>query len=137
MPRPLVGTALTSKKSVHDLILWEIEKRYTRHAISLAAGTYEIGEVITNATLAPEAGLAGQSPGISDVLCLENITVATGDTVSVKALVRGPALVNFDEVVRTPGESDADLATRLGDLTTRGVRFVRETAIQTETDTFA
>lgn len=131
---PLVGTAQTSKKRLSDLILWELEQRYTRTAVDLPAGTYEIGEVLLNESQATGSA-HGAQPSFSDVLCLENVTVPTGETREVAVLARGPALVNLDEVVRaTENETDADLITRLADLLAQGVRFVREPAVQSTPD---
>lgn len=130
----LVGTPLTSKKKIDDLVLWEVEQRYTRTSVEVTGGDGNtellIGSVITNATTSISAD-PGYQPSFSDVLCLENVTVEYGEVREVIALVRGPALVNLDEVVRTTNESDADLKTRLADLIAQGVRFVREPVEQT------
>ncbi len=126
MPRPLAGTPVVDKKKVHDLVLWEIEKRYTRTAVKLTTGEYEIGEILVNPAAADE--VVGSQPTFSDAICLENITIEAGDgEVSVPVLVRGPALLNLDEIVRADDdETDAELITRLLDLRNQGVRFVRE-----------
>ena len=135
MPKnPLIGTPVASKKVISDLILWEAEPRYCRGAVDLPAGTYEIGQVLANETPAAASGAAGAQPTYSDVLCLENIVIASGQTREVAALLRGPALVNMDEVVRTTNETDAALRTRLADLIAQGVRFVREPAVQSTLD---
>ena len=132
MPGPLVGTPVIDKKRIDDLILWECEQRYTRTTITLPAGTYEIGEVATNETVGAHA--IGAQPSFSDVLIIENITVPSGENWEVNALVRGPALLDFDEVVRVTDETDAALRTRLADLLAQGVRFVRQPVYTEESD---
>jgi hypothetical protein len=132
---PLVGTKVTSKRRVEDLVLWEIERKYCRTAVDLSAGTYVVGQVLTNESPAASSAAAGHQPTFSDVLCLQNLTIPSGQTREVAVLARGPALVNLDEVERaTTDESDADLKTRLADLIAQGVRFIRETAINEDSD---
>lgn len=133
MPRSLIGTPVTDKKHIHDLVLREWEPRYSRGSYALAAGTYEIGEVIVDATAGASA--VGASPTEGDVLCLENVTVPDGETWEVPCLARGPALVNLDEVVRaSDAETDDQLIIRLADLIAQGVRFVREPVVQSTSD---
>lgn len=133
MGRSLVGTPVEDKTRLSELILDEYDPRYCRLPIELTAGTYEIGEVAVNATIGDSANGAG--PSTSDAIILENVTVPATETWEVPALVRGPAILNLDAVVRSSDtESDADLITRLGDLTTRGVVFVREPSFNEETD---
>ena len=134
MARTLVGTPVVSKTTVDDLILWELERRFTRHSIDLDAGTYVIGEVIVDAMNDIADDAVGKGPAFTDALILENIVVPYGETISVPCLCRGPALVNLDAVVRTTNETDDNLKTRLGDLIGQGVRFVREPVNRTETD---
>ena len=127
---PLALAPVQDEGRVEDLILWEVEPRYCRTAVGLPAGDYEIGEVLLNETASTISGHGAQA-SFSDVLCIENIVIPNGETREVAALVRGPALVNLDAVVRaTAEETDADLITRLADLIAQGVRFVREPAIQ-------
>lgn len=133
---PLVGTAVTDKKTLGELLLKEWDERYCREAVDLPAGDYEIGDVILNETVS--AGSShGLSPTFSDVICLQNIVIPDGETREVAVLARGPALVNMDAVTRAnDSESDADLRTRLADLKNQGVRFVREPAVQSTPDLF-
>lgn len=125
MPRTLVGEPIVDKSRIDDLILWEVEPRYCRHSVTLPAGTYQIGEVLLNETVGASA--VGAQPTFSDVICLENVTVPASENWEVPALVRGPALLNMDAVIRSgPSETDGQLRTRLADLLAQGVRFVRE-----------
>jgi hypothetical protein len=130
----LIGDAVTSEGKVQDLILWEAEQRYCRTAVDLSEGEYVVGEILTNESPATASAAAGLQASFSDVLCLENVTVGAGVTKEVAVLCRGPALVNLDAVLRTTDESDTDLKTRLADLVTQGVRFVREPAVQSDVD---
>ena len=136
MGRPLVGETVTSKKNIHDVLLWELEQRYCREPIELTEGEYEIGEVIAGATLG--ASSVGAVPEITDAICLEGVTIPSGETWEVKALARGPALVNMDEIVKaTEDETDAALRTRLANLCEQGIKFVREPVVQSTPDTSA
>jgi hypothetical protein len=131
MPKnPLVGAAITDKKKLSDLILWEPEPRYSRCAIDLGEGTYEIGDVFTDESPATASSAANLQPTFTDVICLENITIPAGETREVAVFVRGPALLNMDAVTRTSdAESDSSLKTRLADLAAQGIRFVREEVV--------
>lgn len=131
--RSLIGTPVTDKKRIDDLILKEFDPRYNRTTVQLTAGTYEIGQVLVDKTVGTEAQYA--QPTFSDVLCCENVTVPSGETWDVAVLARGPALVNFDAVKRSSdSETDSQLRTRLADLLSQGVRFVREPVHQEESD---
>lgn len=129
----LVGERVTDKKQVADLVLLEWDQRYNRETVDLSEGTYEIGDVLTNESVA-SASSKGHQPSFSDVICLENITIPTGESREVAVFARGPALLNMDAVTRTTNESDADLRTRLADLVAQGVKFVREPAVQSTLD---
>jgi hypothetical protein len=132
--RPLVGDPISDKKRLDELILEEWDPRYSRTAVELTAGTYEIGEVLVNKTVGDS--VVGAQPSFSDSICIENITVPASETWEVAALVRGPALLNLDAVKRaSDNESDSALITRLADLLAQGVRFVREPVYSTVTDT--
>lgn len=134
MPKnKLGGDSVTDKRRVQDLVLWEIEQRYTRTAVDLPAGTYVVGQVLTNETPATASSAVNLQPSFSDVLCLENLTIPEGETREVGALARGPALVNLDEVERAnDSETDSALKIRLADLIAQGVRFVREPVEQND-----
>lgn len=134
---PVVGERVVSPKRVQDLVLWEAEQRYTRTAVVLEGGEYKIGEVLVDAWPQSEDSAHGAQPTFTDAICLENVTIED-DSVStreVAVLVRGPALVNMDEIERTSdAETDDQLRTRLADLLAQGVRFVREPAVREESD---
>lgn len=135
MPKnPIVGAPIVSEKMVSDLVLWEIEQRYTRTAVDLPAGTYKVGTIATNESAAAASAAGGLQPTFSDVLVLKNIVIPSGETREVPVLARGPALVNLDEVERLEDETDSALKTRLADLAAQGVRFVREPAVQNTPD---
>ena len=99
-------------------------------SIALTAGDYVIGQVIAAAT--PGAQSEGLVPDPTSAIVCEKITVPAGQTWDIAALVRGPCLVNFDQIVRVAGtgadglETDAELATRLEGLSDQAIRFVRE-----------
>lgn len=123
--RALVGTPKTSGKTLSEVIIREWDESLNRSSIKLAAGTYLIGQVIGAATKGDSS--LGTEPAFTDAICLENITVPAGQNWDVAALVRGPALCNFDGIVRNPSnETDAALVTRLANLVAQGIVFYRE-----------
>ncbi len=135
----LIGTPVEDEKVIGDLILWEVEQRFTRTTVLLEAGTYKIGDVIVDAHLDPGPSAHGGIPPYTDGICLENVEVPDDSvsTYEMPILIAGPALVNLDEVTRTSdAESDSSLITRLADLRGQGVRFVREPAVQDTQDLF-
>lgn len=135
---PLVGTPIRDEKRESDLVLWEVEKRYCRTSVLITNGTgadidYVIGQLVEDATLGPS--VKGAQPDFDDVLLLANITVPANSTREVPAHVRGPSLLNLDEVKRAnDSETDNQLITRLAAMIAQGVRFVREPGIQSTPD---
>jgi hypothetical protein len=125
----LAGTRVRSPRVVADLVLWETEQRYCRTSVSVAGPVdLVVGTVLVDKTVSTSAA-DGLQPVFSDSICLKKMTIADGETAEVPVLVRGPALLNLDEVERSSGsETDAALKTRLADLRSQGVRFVREPA---------
>lgn len=126
----LAGTRVRSPRRIQDLILWECDDpRYTRTSVSVAGPVdIVVGTVLVDKTVSASAS-EGLQPAFSDSISLRKVSIADGETVEVPVLVRGPALVNLDEVERTSSsETDAALKTRLADLRSQGVRFVREPA---------
>lgn len=123
----LAGERRISPRRVEDLVLWEAEPRYCRTSVVIEGPlVLEVGTVLVDAVPSASAA-AGLQPAFSDSISLRNVTIGSGETAEVPALVRGPALLNLDEVVRaTSSENDTDLKTRLADLRAQGVRFVRD-----------
>ena len=128
----LAGTRVKSPRRVQDLLLWEAETRYCRTSVSVAGPVdVVVGTVLVDKTVSVSAD-GGLQPAFGDSICLKKMSIADGETAEVPVLVRGPALVNLDEVERTTDENDADLKTRLADLQAQGVRFVREPELKND-----
>lgn len=127
----LAGTRVKSPRRLHDLILWEGDVRYTRTSVSVAGPVdLVVGSVLVDKTVSASAD-GGLQPTFSDSICLKKMSILTGETAEVPVLVRGPALLNLDEVERTSSsESDSALKTRLADLRSQGVRFIREPEVK-------
>lgn len=130
----LAGTRVKSPRRVQDLILWECDDpRYTRTSVAVAGPVdLVVGSVLVDKTVSVSAD-GGLQPAFSDSICLRKMSIADGETAEVPVIVRGPALLNLDEVERTSAaESDTDLKTRLADLRAQGVRFIREPELKSD-----
>ena len=144
MPNPLVGTPIVIGKRESDLLLrlFDNDRTYCCTEIDLvnntgAAVAYKLGKVIVdaNAMLSDAATPEDLQPAFTDALLLRNVTVPAHSTRTVPVLVRGPALVNFDEVEdASDDESESAKIARLADLVAQGVRFVREPASSSSVD---
>lgn len=129
----LAGTRVKSPRRIQDLILAEWDSRQSRTSVSVAGPvTLVVGTVLVDKTVSASA-IEGLQPAFSDSICLKNVVIPSGETHEIPVLVRGPAICNLDEVERSSGaESDAALKTRLADLRSQGVRFVREPAMTSD-----
>jgi hypothetical protein len=138
----LVGTPITFGALEQDVLLWMMDnsREYCYTAIRLtnatsAAVKHKPGEVIASATLAPSADPKTQQGAFTDALLMQNVSVPANGVADVRALVRGPAICNFDAVVRSSdSETDAQLRTRLANLVANGVQFIREPSVQSTVD---
>jgi hypothetical protein len=139
---PLVGSRILSKKFLHDMLVWMVdnERNYCCTSIEIHNSTgadvvYDIGTIVADADLSDNATPANLQPAFDDAILLERKTVPAGESRDFPALVRGPALVNFDELVRTSdSETDSHLAGRCDALIAQGIRFVREPATKSTVD---
>lgn len=129
----LVGKPITFGKLEHDVLVWMVdnEREYCYTAIRLtnatgAAVKHTPGEVIAGATLSPNADPKTQQGDFTDAVLMQNVSVPANDTADVRAVVRGPCILNLDAIVRTANETDAQLRTRLANLVAKGVQFIRE-----------
>jgi hypothetical protein len=129
----LAGTRVKSPRRIQDLILAEWDIRQSRTSVSVAGPVdLVVGTVLVDKTVSDSAD-GGLQPVFSDSICLKKVSIADGETYEVPVLVRGPAILNLDEVERTSSaESDAALKTRLADLRSQGVRFVREPELKSD-----
>lgn len=133
----LVGTSLALGKQLHDVLLWEVGGQhageYTRSAIKYTNSsgndvTIDIGTIIADAT---ESDLVDTDlePAWTDALTVARVTIPDSESRDIPVLVRGPAIINLDEIVRTSEEeSDASVIARCDQLIAQGIRIVRHPA---------
>ncbi len=138
----LIGTPITFGKLEQDLLIWMADnsREYCCTGIKITNATgdpvkHTVGDIVTSATLSDSSDPKTQQGDFTDALLLKNITVPANDSVDVRALVRGPALVNFDAVTKTsPSESDASVRSRISNLVAKGIAFVRQPLVSTTPD---
>ena len=118
--------ALTELTRVHDVVLWEVDPRYTRIQARFENDTgadaeFGVGHVLEFDTThyQPADGTTFGAVLLQD---LGEVANAAGVD-NVAMLVRGPALVNQDELVWDAGATQADV---IADALADGVRMVRE-----------
>lgn len=142
MSNPLIGTKKASKRLLSDMLVWLVdnERRYCCTSIKIAnaggsAVTKEIGTVVADATLGDNAEPTGMHPAFKDAITMERVTIPAGESREVPALIRGPAIVNFDELERaSDAENDATLMGRLDEMIKQGVVFIRQPAVTEVSD---
>lgn len=110
-------TVLTEGARPSDAVIAEFDPRYCRETITISNGTggaltYEVNEVLE----ASGANFVKNATDKGDAILLEEITVGAGSTGTAPAIVRGPAIVNADQLAYNGGDEAAiktDLLTNL------------------------
>ena len=97
-------TILTEGRHVGGFIVWEALRDYCREVVTIASGTLEPGTVLGKITA--DGKYAAHDPAAVDgtetaVAVLWGKADATGGDVPGVALVRGPAIVNINDLVFT------------------------------------
>lgn len=117
---------LTEPARVSDLILWEVDQRYTRISARFENDTgadaeFGVGTVLEDDTTHYQPA---DSTTFGAILLKDLGEVANGTGVDdVPMLVRGPVLVNADALVWDAGATQASV---LAAMATAGVRTVSE-----------
>ncbi|MFD1913805.1 head decoration protein [Halodurantibacterium flavum] len=121
-----------------DLLKYDLEKNYTREAVTLLAGTdYPLGAILGLITSGANAGKyrlsrnAAGSPDIGDqvaaAVLIEHVDASDGDRSAV-VIRRGPAILSSAEIVFDPSVDDtAKRTAKLAQLTALGI-VVRDAA---------
>ena len=128
-----MATPILESKRVHDLILAEWDQRYSRIEATLigvgAAGVqnFVVGQILKTASANYTPAVAGDTTGVHAVL-LANVSVLDDATVKVPILVRGPVIVNQDELV---SPATTNLAAQVAAIALLGIVMVREPTMQT------
>ena len=136
MANSLVGDALTSKKKLQDLLLWESEARYCRKKATLkgvaAAGSveYPIGRILKVSGSDYLGTVAGDTTAAAAVL-LETVTLVDDATREVAIMVNGPSILNTDEL---ESPATTNLAAQKAALVALGMKLVSE-PVKTSTRT--
>lgn len=139
----IVGTAIRRPRQEQDLVLWinDNERNYCCTIIEYPNATsadieVPVGKVVDNAhtILADFATPAALQPTFDNGIVLKRTIVPPGGA-DVEVLVRGPAILNFNEVERaSANESDAALTTRLSVLVSQGIRFTKHPPVTSTPD---
>lgn len=135
---PLIGSPITWPKLEQDVLYWMADnsREYCYTAIKITNATdadvkHHPGEVIASATLSDSADPKTQQGDFTDALLMENVVVPANSYMDCRALVRGPAIVNFDAITKTSdGESDASVRSRIANLVGKGIQFIRQPQVR-------
>lgn len=144
MSSPLVGTPIVSRKRLDEVLIWMVdnERNYCCGSIEIhngggAAETILCGTVVADATLSDSSDPLDLQPDFDDAITINDkpVIIPAGQSRDVAALIRGPALVCFDGLVRTSDdESDASLKGRLDAMLAQGVKFKRIPSVTQTSD---
>lgn len=140
--KSLIGSSIESRRLEQDLVVREVDEMrdYMRTIIEITNSSgdtveYPVGTVVADAALADNATPQDLQPAFTDAITTRFLKLADGESADVPAIVRGPCVLNFDEVERlNDEETDEALMTRLGDLVSQGVRFTRHPAATQSVD---
>jgi hypothetical protein len=120
-------------KKVDALVLWEAEPRYNREKVTFkgvaAAGevTRPVGSVLkTSGGNYLQIG-SGETAAVA--ILLEQVTVTDDGTAEVAVIVRGPCLINQDELEHGTS-TGGNITSQLTALRALGIKFVREPLTQ-------
>lgn len=127
---------LSDKTRVDELVLWEVEQRYTRKEATIIgvamAGVqnWVIGQILKTSSSNYTAAVAGDTSGVHAVL-LADVSITDDGTVVAPILIGGPALINHDKLV---SPATTNLAAQKAALAALGLKAVLEpTKITTAT----
>lgn len=106
-------TTLTETTHPGGFLVWEAFRDYTRETITVASGALEPGTVLGKITASGK--YAAHDPAAIDgtetaVAVLWGKADATGGDVPAVALIRGPAIVNRNDLVFAGSPTDPEIA---------------------------
>lgn len=106
-------TTLTETTHPGGFLVWEASRDYTRETITVASGTLDPGTVLGKFTASGK--YAAHDPTAVDgtetaVAVLWGKADATGSDVAAVALIRGPAIVNRNDLVFAGSPSAPEIA---------------------------
>lgn len=117
-------TTLVEGKHPGGFLVWEAFRDYTRETITVAAGTLEPGTVLGKITASGH--YAAHDPAATDgtetaVAVLWGKADASAGEVPAVALVRGPAIVNRNDLVWPEGATEPQIAAATTALAALGI----------------
>lgn len=119
-------TMLTEGKHAGGFLVWEVLRDYTRETVTIASGTGKLepgtvlGKITTGGkftTLAPAATNGSQNAA---GILWDKVDASTADAHGV-VMLRGPAIVNRNEIVWPDGATEAQITAATSALATIGI----------------
>jgi hypothetical protein len=104
----------TIGKKIGDFLRYELPHEYCRARITVAKSqTVVIGAVLDRDGATQASPIANGSEANADAIALEDCTTGAGATGTVLALVRGPAIIDGDQLVLAANVTVAELVAPL------------------------